>query len=111
MAVLKHTSPTAWPVAPSPEPSNMVPSASTSSAVAFGSAQESSGRAASWDDLAETSTGCFSVIERLHLPASAAVAIDSASGRRDFARGHSRAARRDQHRPEGGDEGPRRAPG
>src|SRR5580704_11123393 len=39
MAVLKQTSPTAWPVAPKPKPSSTVPSASTSSAVGFGSSQ------------------------------------------------------------------------
>src|SRR6266849_3143243 len=42
MAVLKHTSPTAWPVAPSPCPSSTVPSASTSTAVGAGSAQADS---------------------------------------------------------------------
>src|SRR5262249_60672714 len=41
MAVLKQTSPTAWPVAPSPKPSSTVPSASTKSAVGLGSAQDS----------------------------------------------------------------------
>src|SRR5207237_2752724 len=39
MAVLKHTSPTACPLAPKPKPSSTVPSASTSAAVAAGSAQ------------------------------------------------------------------------
>src|SRR5215470_10034580 len=39
MAVLKQTSPTAWPVAPKPCPSSTVPSASTSRAVALGSVQ------------------------------------------------------------------------
>src|SRR5262247_2602836 len=39
MAVLKQTSPTAWPTAPSPVPSNTVPSASTRRAVARGSVQ------------------------------------------------------------------------
>ena len=39
MAVLKQTSPTAWPVAPKPKPSSTVPSASTSSAVGLGSSQ------------------------------------------------------------------------
>src|SRR5690242_12647688 len=39
MAVLKQTSPTACPVAPSPKPSRTVPSANTSSAVALGSSQ------------------------------------------------------------------------
>src|SRR5262245_21523486 len=44
MAVLKHTSPTAWPVAPKPKPSSTVPSASTKRAVDSGSDQpESSG--------------------------------------------------------------------
>src|SRR4051812_27820478 len=41
MAVLKQTSPTAVPVAPRPKPSSTVPSASTKSAVALGSSQES----------------------------------------------------------------------
>src|SRR5215475_14974327 len=41
MAVLKQTSPTACPVAPSPKPSRTVPSASTSRAVGLGSAQAS----------------------------------------------------------------------
>src|SRR3954447_19601199 len=39
MAVLKQTSPTAWPSAPSPKPSSTVPSASTSSAVGLWSGQ------------------------------------------------------------------------
>src|SRR6516164_4017307 len=39
MAVLKQTSPTAWPVAPKPKPSSTVPSASTSNAVGLGSSQ------------------------------------------------------------------------
>src|SRR5436309_15089003 len=39
MAVLKQTSPTAWPVAPSPKPSSKVPSASTSTAVGLASTQ------------------------------------------------------------------------
>src|SRR5262249_37958238 len=39
IAVLKQTSPTACPVAPSPKPSRTVPSASTNSAVGLGSAQ------------------------------------------------------------------------
>src|SRR5215471_11832816 len=39
MAVLKQTSPTAWPVAPKPVPSSTVPSASTSMAVGSGSDQ------------------------------------------------------------------------
>src|SRR6202035_2963829 len=43
MAVLKQTSPTAWPVAPKPEPSSTVPSASTSSAVGLGSSQSAFG--------------------------------------------------------------------
>src|SRR6478736_5497649 len=41
MAVLKQTSPTACPVAPSPKPSRTVPSANTKSAVGLGSAQDS----------------------------------------------------------------------
>src|SRR3954469_22823420 len=52
MAVLKQTSPTAWPLAPRPKPSSTVPSASTSSAVALGSIQ------------AELS--CWAGISRLH---------------------------------------------
>src|SRR5689334_13092397 len=39
MAVLKQTSPTAWPVAPKPVPSRTVPSASTRRAVGLGSDQ------------------------------------------------------------------------
>src|SRR5215470_19459004 len=39
MAVLKQTSPTAWPVEPRPMPSSTVPSASTKRAVAGGSVQ------------------------------------------------------------------------
>src|SRR6187399_2019486 len=39
MAVLKQTSPTAWPSAPSPKPSSTVPSASTRSAVGLWSGQ------------------------------------------------------------------------
>src|SRR6188472_1941303 len=39
MAVLKQTSPTAVPSAPSPKPSSTVPSASTKSAVGLGSSQ------------------------------------------------------------------------
>src|SRR5215468_1891624 len=39
MAVLKQTSPTAWPVAPNPVPSRTVPSASTRRAVGGGSDQ------------------------------------------------------------------------
>src|SRR5215471_2791760 len=42
MAVLKHTSPTACPVAPRPKPSSTVPSASTRSAVGSGSTQPDS---------------------------------------------------------------------
>src|SRR6267154_6822937 len=52
MAVLKHTSPTAWPAAPKPKPSSTVPSASTSRAVALGSAQPES--------------SCLRVISGLH---------------------------------------------
>src|SRR6185437_6900543 len=48
MAVLKQTSPTAWPVAPSPNPSRTVPSASTKSAVALGSSQVPAGAALVW---------------------------------------------------------------
>src|ERR1700712_2224243 len=39
MAVLKQTSPTAWPSAPRPKPSSTVPSASTRSAVGLCSGQ------------------------------------------------------------------------
>src|SRR5882672_4188835 len=60
MAVLKHTSPTAWPVAPKPKPSSTVPSASTSRAVALGSVQALLA-------LVEASLGCVSVIESLNL--------------------------------------------
>src|SRR5262245_18316664 len=104
MAVLKQTSPTAWPVAPKPTPSSTVPSARTSSAVGFGSLQLS--RAGS------AIAGCFSVIERLNLEAAPRVELpwEHDSTGCDFAKGHSRAARRDQHRLEGRDEGPRRAP-
>src|SRR5688572_7169899 len=42
MAVLKQTSPTAWPLAPRPWPSSTAPSANTSSAVGFGSVQPES---------------------------------------------------------------------
>src|SRR5262252_5632398 len=42
MAVLKHTSPTAWPTAPRPNPSSTVPSASTKRAVGLGSVQPDS---------------------------------------------------------------------
>src|SRR6266481_5223752 len=56
MAVLKHTSPTAWPLAPKPNPSSTVPSASTRTAVGFGSSQASRGSECS---------GCFSRIESI----------------------------------------------
>src|SRR6266566_4710772 len=46
MAVLKQTSPTAWPSAPRPKPSSTVPSASTRSAVGLWS-----GQAASFSDV------------------------------------------------------------
>src|SRR5579859_34091 len=42
MAVLKQTSPTAWPSAPKPKPSSTVPSASTRSAVGLWSGQAAS---------------------------------------------------------------------
>src|SRR3977135_62410 len=45
MAVLKQTSPTAWPAAPSPVPCSTVPSASTSTAVGLGSLQPAAGAA------------------------------------------------------------------
>src|SRR6202521_5121174 len=51
MAVLKQTSPTAWPGAPSPNPSITVPSASTRRAVGAGSVQPES--------------SCLRVIDRL----------------------------------------------
>src|SRR5205807_1651118 len=85
-AVLKQTSPTAWPLAPSPKPSSTVPSASTSTAVVLGSVQ-----------LARA--GCVSVIASLNLSgfqAPSGVFLD---------RGHSRVARQDQRGGEGRDEG------
>src|ERR1700674_6123628 len=51
MAVLKQTSPTAWPGAPTPNPSITVPSASTRRAVGTGSVQPES--------------PCFGFIKRL----------------------------------------------
>src|SRR6478609_10076602 len=46
MAVLKHTSPTAWPLAPKPLPQTTVPSARTRTPVApFGCAGEGADRA------------------------------------------------------------------
>src|SRR5262249_51556336 len=104
MAVLKHTSPTAWPVAPSPIPWSTVPSASTSSAVAFGSLQGEAPPAAPEDVPGEVSAGCFSLITGLNLGAAPpGCRFDSRAG--NFVKGHSRAARRDQHRPQGRDEG------
>src|SRR4029079_15201385 len=67
MAVLKHTSSTAWPVAPKPTPSTTVPSASTSSAVALGSAPPSVGGSPASGFPRSASAGCFSVIEGLNL--------------------------------------------
>src|ERR1700749_703446 len=62
MAVLKQTSPTAWPVAPRPKPSSTVPSASTNSAVACGSSQ-----------LVCEALGCVSIGKGLnHAPRSVA---------------------------------------
>src|SRR5215468_4946951 len=117
MAVLKQTSPTAWPVAPKPKPSNTVPSASTSSALAFGSTQDARARAAlGWvacgsAALLWASAGCFSIIEGLSLERAAGRGrFDFRRVGRNFAKGHSRAARRDQHRPQRRDESPRRAP-
>src|SRR4029079_5251524 len=52
MAVLKQTSPTAWPSAPRPKPSSTVPSASTNSAVGL------------WSGQAETLSDC--VMSALH---------------------------------------------
>src|SRR6266480_2808790 len=69
MAVLKQTSPTAWPVAPKPKPSNTVPSASTSNALAFSSAQDA--LAASCAEGA--AAGCFSSIEGLSLECAAGI--------------------------------------
>ena len=59
------------------------------------------------------SAGCFSVIEGLNLGRRSRSRVRSTHGelRRNFAKGHSRAARRDQHRPQRRDESPRRAPG
>src|SRR5262249_26740515 len=105
MAVLKQTSPTAWPVAPSPMPSSTVPSASTSSAVTFGSVQEEVPE----DVPGEVSAGCFSLIAGLNLGAAPpGCRFDSRAA--NFVKGHSRAARRDQHCPQGRHESPRRAP-
>src|SRR5579863_4214061 len=56
MAVLKQTSPTAWPVAPKPSPSSTVPSAKTNSAVGLGSSHSRS------------VCGCVSIAEGLHHP-------------------------------------------
>src|SRR5215470_17020025 len=65
MAVLKQTSPTAWPVAPRPNPSSTVPSASTSSAVAAGSVQ-------AWVRASvRASLGCVSLIKSLNLAVKA----------------------------------------
>src|SRR6266702_3655998 len=60
MAVLKHTSPPAWPVAPSPRPSSTVPSASTRMAVARGSAQLAA-------CAAPAACACVSFIAGLHV--------------------------------------------
>src|SRR6267378_3258446 len=81
MAVLKHTSPTACPLAPKPKPSSTVPSASTSTAVASGSAQAEA-------------AGCESLMRSLNL------LPNPPNGR--FARGHSRVAREDQRGDESG---------
>src|SRR5262249_22124779 len=68
MAVLKQTSPTAWPVAPKPKPSSTVPSASTSSAVAVGSVQGCAVEACALEALSsQACLGCVSVIEGLNL--------------------------------------------
>src|SRR5262245_15564267 len=80
MAVLKQTSPTAWPVAPKPSPSSTVPSARTRRAVARGSVQEAleDSPAAS---LGRAATGCFSLIQGLNLvPAPAVEAISARLG-------------------------------
>src|ERR1700687_3810529 len=92
MAVLKHTSPTAWPVAPRPKPSSKVPSASTSTAVGVASTQP---------ELA-----CLSVMGpylRI-LSGEARAAVRAVLGKSD------RAARRHQQCLEAGDEGRRQAP-
>src|SRR5712672_863167 len=57
MAVLKQTSPTAWPAEPRPTPSSTVPSASTSRAVAGGSVQPS---------MSCLAVSCLAVIGGLH---------------------------------------------
>src|SRR6516165_7966680 len=73
MAVLKQTSPTAWPVAPKPKPSSTVPSASTRSAVAAGSVHACTVEACVAEACAvavcsiPASLGCVSVIEGLNL--------------------------------------------
>src|SRR5882757_4538059 len=54
MAVLKQTSPTAWPAAPKPTPSSTVPSASTRRAVGAGSDQPAA--------------SCLPFMRRLHSP-------------------------------------------
>src|SRR5262245_2260291 len=75
MAVLKQTSPTAWPIAPKPVPSNTVPSARTRSALAFGSTQAVlAGSPPEW-------AGCFSLIESLSLGGAPAFASPSARSR------------------------------
>src|SRR5262249_55860273 len=106
MAVLKHTSPTAWPVAPRPMPSSTVPSASTSSAVTFGAIQEGVPE----DVLGGGAAGCFSLIAGLNLGGGGAGFCRFDSRAASFVKGHSRAARRDQHCPQGRHESPRRAP-
>src|SRR5438874_4952254 len=82
MAVLKQTSPTAWPTAPKPAPSSTVPSASTRSAVGTGSDQPEA--------------PCSRVMRRLHNPARRL-------RQRTTARSPS-AARSDQRGDENGDE-------
>src|SRR5262249_22507830 len=70
MAVLKHTSPTAWPLAPKPKPRNTVPSASARTAVGLGSAQAPSRSAGS---------GCLSCIEDIDCDMSLEPGFDRAS--------------------------------
>src|SRR5580692_6135207 len=92
MAVLKQTSPTAWPVAPKPIPSSTVPSASTSNAVGAGSSH-------SWAGFEASVCGCVGIGKGLNVPRSRLPLAGA------IARGHSRVARRYQQRDERGDEG------
>src|SRR5215510_10733343 len=101
MAVLKQTSPTACPVAPSPKPSSTVPSARTKSAVGLGSAQVAPAEAA------------FGWVMASYLR----IIVYEARGRRappptlEINERGSRAARRHQQGTDRGDEGQERAGG